>query len=171
MDFHGLTDAGYHRLGTSPSFSENYYKSKENTGIFPCQTYHRFFDRQILWGSEWISQESSGWKKHSAFRFRFESFTFRQVKLEGRNLEFQVQKLELAHTQYMGLCDPNSIGVKNGIFFKMQVLNQKKSKRFKYSRFPLRIRNLLLLQISSYDTEYLKGTNPLIYSRYSKCRI
>jgi hypothetical protein len=43
-------------------------------------------------------------KKHSAFRFRFESFTFRQVKLEGSNLEFPVGKLVLALIQYIGFC-------------------------------------------------------------------
>jgi hypothetical protein len=43
-------------------------------------------------------------KKHSAFRFRFESFTFRQVKLEGR---------------YLGVLGHNFIAGKNGIFIKM----------------------------------------------------
>jgi hypothetical protein len=55
-------------------------------------------------------------KKHSAFRFRFESFTFRQVKLEGSSLEFQVQKLESAHTLYIGVFDYNFIGWQKGIF-------------------------------------------------------
>jgi hypothetical protein len=58
-------------------------------------------------------------KKHSAYRFRFESFTFRQVKLEGRSLEFSSGKLELAHTLYLGVLGHNFIAGKNGIFIKM----------------------------------------------------
>jgi hypothetical protein len=43
-------------------------------------------------------------------------------------------------------------------------------KRSKFLCSPLRIRNLLPLQISPYNTEYFDSTNPLNYSSDQKCQ-
>ena len=53
-------------------------------------------------------------KNHSAVRFRFESFTFWQVKVEGRSLEFSLGKLKLVIIQYIVLQGSNPIVVIKG---------------------------------------------------------
>ena len=68
------------------------------------------------------------------------------INPEGRNLEFWVEKLKLAHTQDIGVLDPNFIGGKNEFFITIHVWNLKNSKWLKYWRFLSLITRLILFR-------------------------
>jgi hypothetical protein len=62
------------------------------------------------------------WSTIEKFKLAFINLKFSGLQIfnsEGRSRKFLSGKLELLHTQYMGLCDHNSIGVKNEMFAKI----------------------------------------------------